>query len=156
MRFGPGLGRDLCYLVVGHFGQTGEDVAEIGVGIDAAAAAGLDNAVDDRAALSGSGFADEEPVFLANGGGSNGVFDEVVVDLQSAIFQEHRQGWPLAQGIVDGLAEQALREMAMAGAKADQGAFQSLHDRPAVTGAKGGAQLRSSALRAQGGFESIE
>src|SRR5580658_520277 len=105
MGLGPSLGSDLWYLMVGHSRQPGKDVAQIGVWIDASAAAGLDNGVDDCSALTGSGFSDEEPVLLADGGGANGVFDQVVIDLQPAIFQKHGQCGPLAQGIVDGLAQ---------------------------------------------------
>jgi hypothetical protein len=42
--------------------------------------------------------------FLADGRWSNGVFNQVVVDLQMAIFQEHRQCLALSQGIVNALA----------------------------------------------------
>ena len=142
--------------MVGHPWQTGEDVAKVGVRINAAATAGFDDGVDDRSALTGSGFADEQPVFLANGGWSNGIFHEVIIDLHSAVFQEHAQCWPLAQRVIHGLAEQTLRQVAMAGAKADQGAFESLHNRPAVTGSKGGAQVRSSPLVSQRRFDLVE
>jgi hypothetical protein len=84
--------------------------------------------------LAGSGFSNEDPVFLAEGGGTDGVFDEVVVDLDAAVGQIHLQGWPLSKGIVDGLTEQALGEMAMAGAKPGKSALQALHNWFALTG----------------------
>jgi hypothetical protein len=37
--------------------------------------------VEDGAALSGSGATEEEPVLFPKSSGTNGVFDEVVVDL---------------------------------------------------------------------------
>ena len=43
--FRPGLGSDILDLPVGHRGEPGEHVAQVGVGIDAAAAATLDNGV---------------------------------------------------------------------------------------------------------------
>jgi hypothetical protein len=72
--FTPGLGRDFRDLAVGHVGQASEHVAKISKGIESAAAAVFDDGVDDRAALAGIGIADEEPVFLADGRGTNGVF----------------------------------------------------------------------------------
>jgi hypothetical protein len=54
--------------------QTGEHVAQVDVGIDAAAAATLDDGVDDRTALAGVRIADEQPVLLADRGGPDGVF----------------------------------------------------------------------------------
>ena len=59
-------------------GQAGEDVAQIGVGIDFAPTAAFDHRVNNRAAFSCLGVADEEPVFLADGGGPNGVLDKVM------------------------------------------------------------------------------
>ena len=55
-------------------GQAGEDVAQIGVGIDFAPTAAFDHRVNNRAAFSCLGVADEEPVFLADGRGPNGIF----------------------------------------------------------------------------------
>ena len=95
-------------MVIGQMWETGENVTEIGVGIDVSAAAAFDDSVDDRAALAGTGFADEEPVFLSNGGGANGIFHEVIVDLDAAVLQVNFERTPLAQGILDSLAEQAL------------------------------------------------
>ena len=51
-------------LPVSHRGEPGEHVAQVGVGIDAAAAATLDNGVEDGAALAGIGIAQEEPVLF--------------------------------------------------------------------------------------------
>ena len=66
-------------LPVGHRGKPGEHVAQVGVGIDAAAAATLDNGVKDGAALAGIGIAEEQPVLFSKSGRPNGVFHEVVV-----------------------------------------------------------------------------
>ena len=156
MRLGPDVGSDFSYLMIGHLRQSGEDVAKIGTWINASAAAGFDDGVDDRSALAGSRFSDEEPVFLSNGGGANGVFNEIVVDLQLAAFQEQAQRGPLTQGIIDSLTEETLGQVATAGAKADQSAFESLHDWTAVTGSNCGAQLRSGLLFPQCRFDLIE
>ena len=59
-------------------GQAGEDVAQVGVGIDLTPTAAFDHRVNNRAAFARPGVADEEPVFLADGGGPNGVFAQVM------------------------------------------------------------------------------
>jgi len=83
-RLRPGFGREIFDLPVGHRRQAGEDVPEIGERIEAAPPAAFDDGVDDGAAVARLGFTDEEPVLLADGGGPDGVFVEVVIDLQSA------------------------------------------------------------------------
>jgi hypothetical protein len=60
---------------------------QVGVGIDAAAAATLDNGVEDGAALAGIGIAEKQPILLSESGRPNGVFHQVIVDLNSAIFE---------------------------------------------------------------------
>ena len=60
--------------MVGHPGQAGEHVAEVGEGILAVTLAGDDEGVDDRRALAGVRMTDEEPVLLADRGGPDGVF----------------------------------------------------------------------------------
>src|SRR5580658_8628636 len=109
-------------------GQPGQHVFEVSVGIDVAPPAAFDEGVDDGASLTGSGFSDKEPVLFSHGGGPNGVFDQVVVDLQTAIFQKEREGGPLAQSIIDGLAHQALRQMPSTGFETQEGALQTLDD----------------------------
>ncbi len=64
---GPGSGCHVFDLLVGQCGQLGEDFAQVGLRVDASAAAGFDEREEDGAALSGFGFADEQPVFLADG-----------------------------------------------------------------------------------------
>lgn len=88
----PKPGSQILDLPVGHRGQPGQHVTEIGKWVEAAPTA-LDDGVDDGSALTGSGFADEEPVLPADGGGTDGVFEEVV-DLQPPIFKEDEQRGP--------------------------------------------------------------
>ena len=81
---GCALGR-LCALPVGwhqladfgdhHVGQAFEHVGEVFGGLVAVPAAAFDDRVDHSASPSGLGVADEEPVFLAQGGRANGVLD---------------------------------------------------------------------------------
>ena len=99
-------------LPVGHRGEPGEHVAQVGVGIDAAAAATLDNGVEDGAALAGIGIAQEQPVLLSKSGRSNRVFHEVVVDLDSAIFEIDTKQRPVGERVIDGQAKSAGRQIA--------------------------------------------
>lgn len=62
-----------------------------------------------------SSLADKEPVFLADGGGTDGIFDQVIVDFQAAVFQPGLQVGPLVQGVVQSLAQGTLRQVAPAG-----------------------------------------
>jgi len=64
LRFGPGLRGGFRDLAVGHAWQSGQNFAEIRVGIEAASAAAFDDGVNDGAAFARFGLADEEPVFL--------------------------------------------------------------------------------------------
>jgi hypothetical protein len=83
--------------VVGHVGQTRENIFQVSVRIEAAPPAAFEDGVDDGAALASLGVADKELVFLADGRGANGVFHQVVVDLHPAIRQINRQRVPQAQ-----------------------------------------------------------
>ena len=66
-RFRPGLRGDVLNLPVGHRGKPCEHVAQIGVGIDAAAAATLNDGVENGAALAGIGIAEKQPVLAIMG-----------------------------------------------------------------------------------------
>src|SRR6185437_4711939 len=87
--------------------------------------------------LAGGGFAEEEPVFLADGGGADGVFDQVVVDLQTTILEEDQQCGPLIEGVVDGFAHEALRQVTTDGFQSHQGTMQPSQHRSAPAGSLG-------------------
>jgi len=91
VRFGPGRGDDLRDLPVGHAGQPGEDVFEIGVRINAPTTAAFDHGINDGSPFSRIRIAHEQPVLLADGRGADGVFDQVVVDLHPVIIQTNRK-----------------------------------------------------------------
>ena len=76
---------------------------KVSLGIDGSSAAAFDQRVNDRPALASSGFAHEEPVLFADGGGADRVFNQVVVDLDTAIAQEDFERVPLPQSVIDGL-----------------------------------------------------
>jgi len=106
--------------VIGHVGQAGEDVAEISKRVNTTPPAVFDNRINDGAALAGISIADEEPVFLAQRSGTDGVFHKMVVDLDPALFQKHFQCRPLAQSIIHRLAQQALWQVAAAAFEPNQ------------------------------------
>ena len=75
------------------------DVGEVGLRVDALSLGADEQCVEDGTAFSGFGVADEEVVFLADGTGTDGVLDEVVVDLDFAMLQVDLHAWPLPSGI---------------------------------------------------------
>ena len=108
MNFGPDGGSDFGALLIGQVWEAGENLTQVGVGIELPAAAAFDDGVDDGAALAGSGFADEEPVFLSDCRWPDGILDQIIIDLDAAVAQIDLQRAPLAQGVLHRLAEQAL------------------------------------------------
>ena len=91
---GPGFGREVFYLPVGGRRQPSEDVTQIGIGIESTTAAAFDDGVEDGAAFSGLGFADEQPILFPKGGGADRVFDQVLVDFDAPIFEVNAKERP--------------------------------------------------------------
>ena len=56
-------------------GESREHIAQVGIGVNAAPTATLDDGVDHGAALTGIRFAHKEPIFLADRRWPNGVLD---------------------------------------------------------------------------------
>jgi hypothetical protein len=90
-------------------GDAGEDVAQVGFGVDAVQFAGFDQAVDDGRALATAIRAGEEPVFPAEGNAAQGIFGAVVIDLQAAVVGVADKRGPVCEGVADRLGEPALR-----------------------------------------------
>ena len=65
----PSFGREVFDLPVGGMRQAGEDVVQVSVRIESATATRFDDGVEDGAAFPGLGFADEQPILFAEGGG---------------------------------------------------------------------------------------
>ena len=82
---GPGFGRNGADLLVGHCGQPGEYVEQIGIWLDSPPAAAFDNCIKDGGTLSGLSIAEEEPVLFAYRRGPDRILDQIVVDLDSTI-----------------------------------------------------------------------
>src|SRR5512141_1841330 len=73
--------RQLVDFPISGMRQSLQHVFEICVGLDAVQPTVLDQRVDHGAALAGFFRTEEQPVLLAQSRGSNGVLDQVVVDL---------------------------------------------------------------------------
>src|SRR5712692_4031532 len=89
-------------------GQASQDVGEVVVGIDAAASAAAQKGVENGAAPARVGMSDEEPTLAADSGGTDGVFDQVVVDLETAVLEIARQRVVLVEKVVESLTHGAL------------------------------------------------
>lgn len=66
-------------------GDAGQNVPEIGLGIEAVELGALDQGVDDGGALAAGVGAGEEPVLTADGERPDRAFGGIVVDLQIAM-----------------------------------------------------------------------
>ena len=86
---GVGFGRVVCEGLSCHFhtGQLFEDPDKVFPWINSAAAATLDQCIPNGVGLSGCFTAHEEPIFCSEFGGSDSVFDEVIIDFQSSVFE---------------------------------------------------------------------
>ena len=62
----------------------------------------------DGAGASGFGTSEEEPVLFPDGGGADGVLDEIVVDLHLGVFGIQEQFVPEIEGVVDRFSGQAF------------------------------------------------
>lgn len=82
---------------------------EVVAGVDAQAPAVFQDGVEDGAALAGIGVAEEQPVLLSQGGGADGILDEVVVDLQPPVIAVAEQLGPEGEGVGNGTAHRAGR-----------------------------------------------
>lgn len=154
--FGPGCGCHVLDLPVGHRRHTGEHVAQIGLRVDATAAACFDDGEQHRTALACFGLADEQPVLLADGGGTDGSLHGVVVDLDPAIFEIYREHGPQRQRVVDGAAHRAFGQMPTATLHAGDGPVHALHDHAALTGSFGLTLLRARRGQSHLPFDAVK
>ncbi len=95
-------------------------------------------------------------IILADGGGTDGVFDKVVVDLQPAIFEEDEQRGPLIERVVDGFAHEAAGQEPALGFQPHQGPMQPRQHWSAETRPFGLTQLRAGSRLSQLVFEGVK
>ena len=146
---GVGCRSPVVDLPVGKRGQFGEDVAQVGVGVDASATAVFDEGVEDGSALARVDVAHEEPVLLSNGGGADGVFHQVVVDFHASVLNEDAKTGPLTQGVVDGFAQGTLWQVALFDFQSHERPVDAFVDGATLCGPDGLSQSRAGALFSQ-------
>ena len=154
--FEPVVRGELVDGFVGVVGQAGQDILEVVEGVDVQTAAGLDDGEEHGTALAAFGVADEEPVLLAHGGGTDGIFDQVVVDLQAAVVEVAAKQFPLAQGVVDGLSHGAGRQVGSGGFPRGEHTMDAADNKIAVAGPEGRPQVRADSAFPHLLFEVIE
>ena len=104
-RFVPGSGRQDARLAGFHGGQARQDVGEVFTHVDFETTAVFDDGVEDGAFAPGIAVSYEQPVFLTKFGRTDGVFYEVVVDLDPTVGEVAFEILPLVEGVGDGFAQ---------------------------------------------------
>lgn len=88
--------------------------------------------------------------------GPDRILDQVIIDLNAAVSQEHLQGDPLAQRVIHGGAERALRQMFAAALEPQENALESFHDWPTLGSANRLTQFRSGFDSSQPRFNGVK
>ena len=139
-----------------HTWQPGEDVCQVFFGVDPQAAAVLDDGVEDGAFVSGFFVADEHPIFGSKLGRADGVFYEIIADLDSPVAEVGLEVRPLVDGVAEGFAEFALgQDGATQGEFVDE-FFEALVDHVALGGADGFSQGGAGFALSQAFFDVVE
>ena len=101
--------------------QLFEDPLEVGEGIRSVAADLLDECIDHCAAPAGMLAADEHPILVTELGGADGVFCEIIVELNLPVDEAGFEVGQLIGGVGQGIAQLASgRDAAEAGEPTDQ------------------------------------
>ena len=154
--FEPGGGGECGHFVCLYARQAGQHILEVVPRHNAKAAAVFHDGVEDRALLPGSIVSYEEPVAGSKFCWADRIFDAVVIDFNAAVSQIDLKPGPLAQGVGDGLAQQALGQDRTAQGELVEKLLESAVDRDALGGALGFAQGRTGLGFAQFGFDMIK
>ena len=86
----------------------GDDVSQIGVGLDIVELAGLDERSDDCPVLAATIRAREERILAREGDWPDAALDHVRIDLNAAVVKKARQPFPAGECIADSLGQLAL------------------------------------------------
>lgn len=81
--------------------------------IDALSAAIFDERIKERCFVTTLWGAEKKPILLTDGSGADGIFDEVIIDLNAAVCQVDAEAGPEFERVVEGLAKTTLREDAL-------------------------------------------
>lgn len=141
---------------LGRVREAGEQIGQVGLGVDASAVAVADEGIKMGGAFAAFGIAHEKPVLLADRAGPDGVLDQIVVDLDPAVLEEHKEFVPLAEGVSDSFAGEALGQVFAPGREVVEPGFDLLEDGQAVGLAFGPDGVRPGPAVAQAGFDLIE
>ena len=152
----PRFGSQVLDLPVGGVWQPREDVAQIGLGIDAATAAAFDDGIKDGAALTGLGFADEQPVLFSECGWPDGIFHEILIDLDAAIAEVNAEREPKVQRVSEGQPHAAARQVAPFHFEPRQDTMKPSINGFGLMGAHGGAKLRPTSTFPQLSFNTVK
>lgn len=90
------------------FGDPGDDVGEISLGLDAAELAGFDERGDDGPVLGAAVGAGEQGILAGEHDRPDGPLDGVGVDLDSAVVDEPAQPVPAGEDVADCFGELGL------------------------------------------------
>ena len=103
-----------------------------------------------------AGFASKQPVLFADGGGADGIFRQIMVDWHPAVLGEPEEFFPLPEGIGDGQAGEALRQVVAPRRQVVEPGFDLLENGQAVGLAFAADDAGSGAAVSQAGFNPVE
>ena len=131
---GPTLWREIPegFGGLGRVRQAGEQISQVGLGVDPGAVAVADQGIKQSSAFAAFRIAHEQPVLLADRAWADGVFDQIVVDLDPPVLEEHKKFVPLAEGVGDGFPGEALGQVFAPGREVVAPGFDLLEDGEAV------------------------
>lgn len=155
---GPALGGEAAegFGGLGGEGEAGEQIGEVGLGVDPGAVAVADQGVERGGTVAAFGVAYEEPVLFADGGGADSVFRQIVVDPDAAVGEEHEEFFPLPEGVGEGEAGEAFGQVFAPGKEVVEPGFDLLEKGEAVGLAIGPDGVRPGAAVLQPGFDAVE
>ena len=114
----------------------------------------LDDGVDRGGLVAGFFCPEEHPVFHAEFCGADGVFDEVIVNLQKPVFEVAFKAVPLAVGVLQGFAEEVAGPVA--GHEDFEDGFEAFDDGTTLAGAGCLAKARSCSAFAELRFDAVK
>jgi hypothetical protein len=105
----------------------GEDVGDIGLGVDAEHFAGLDDRGRDGPMGGAAVISSKQAVLSGQAQGAQSALDGIAVDLHAPVIKEAGQADPVVESVVDGLIE--IRTLQELGFGLDQPLVEAFHER---------------------------
>ena len=90
--------------------QTAENVGEVILRINAAAAAADENGIDHSAAPAGIGMTNKQPSFASDSSRPNGILNQIVIDFKTSVLQIPDEELVLVQKVRNCLAKRTFRK----------------------------------------------